>query len=87
MSTLWTLVEKKKITKTITQFEFSSSSYLVRNFVKGVEWFGRHFTVIIKKFTKLIDLNRFMGLTHLIKKSDFIQQSSALQMPIFHYAK
>ena len=44
-SSLWNIVEKKKITKSISKFEFSSNGFLVKNHISGVEWFGRHFTV------------------------------------------
>jgi len=43
----WTINNKVKFTDSISKIEFSCPLYAIKNHVKGVQWFGRHFTVKI----------------------------------------
>ena len=52
MASKWTINKKIKLTDSISKIEFLSPSHAVKNHMKGVQWFGRHFTV--KLIIKLV---------------------------------
>ena len=43
---IWMISEKKDLSKTTSLFRLRTTQYVVRNYIKGVEWMGKHFTVI-----------------------------------------
>ena len=45
MKNIWTLINRIKLTEDISKFEFSCQEVSIKNHVKGVNWFGRHFSV------------------------------------------
>jgi len=44
-NSLWIIHEKKDLSKTTSMFRFRSSEFVVKNYIKGIEWMGKHFTV------------------------------------------
>lgn len=45
MTNDWSIVKKTKLSNCVSKFEFQSPCFIVKNNIKGVKWFGRHFTV------------------------------------------
>ena len=41
----WSFVKKTALSKSIATFEFHNPTFLVRNDMKGVSWFGRHYYI------------------------------------------
>lgn len=46
-NSVWIINEKKDLSKTTSIFRFRCSEFMVKNYMKGVEWMGKHFTVRI----------------------------------------
>ena len=44
-SNMWIINDKLDLSKTTSLFRFRSSEFVVKNYIKGLEWMGKHFTV------------------------------------------
>lgn len=45
MKNTWSLINRIKLSSNISKFEFSCKEVSIKNYVKGVSWFGRHFSI------------------------------------------